>query len=79
MGGSSEVSEQSWMKQMPMEEGLKVERVLHTRFENHTKGNEYLEFLVKRKDRPKEDSTWLSVAALQRGGRSIEELMRRMS
>ena len=64
---------------MPMAEGPKVERILDTRVAKNTKGKEYMEFLVKWKDRPMEDSTWMSVATLQKAGFYVEDLMNKGS
>lgn len=58
-----------------MVESPEVERVLDTRVATNTKGKEYLDFLVKWKSRPMDDSTWMSVATLQKESFYVEDLM----
>lgn len=62
-----------------MAEGSKVERILDTRVAKYTSGKECMEFLVKWKDHLTEDSTLMSVPALQKPGFFVEDLMSRDS
>jgi len=78
-GRNREVNEQRWIKKMPMAEGLKVESILDTGVAKHTRGKEYLDFLVEWKDHLMEDSTWMSVAGLHKAGCSVEDLISRNS
>ena len=64
---------------MPMIKDLEAERILDTRVENRTRRKEYMEYLVKWKDRLMEDSTWMSVATQNKANFSIEDLMSRSS
>ena len=52
-----EGKEQQWMKQIPWETSLESEHILDTYVTKITKHKEYLEYLVKWKDRPMEYST----------------------
>ena len=67
------------MKQMPLATSLEAEHILDTRVTKKTRRKEYLEYLVKWKDRPMEDSTWMDEPGLQKVGHSIEDLMSRSS
>lgn len=64
---------------MPLAKSLEAEYILDTRVAKKTRKKEYLEYLVKWKDRPMEDSAWLDEAKLQKTGHSIEDLMSRSS
>ena len=48
-----------------LETNLEAEYILDTRVTKKTREKEYLEYLVKWKDRLMEDSTWMDEAALQ--------------
>ena len=50
-------------------------KVLDTRLAKKTRGREYLDYLVKWKEHPEEDATWMNVAEIEKKGYSIEELM----
>ena len=63
-----------WKKQMSVAKPLEAEKILNTRIAKKTK-REYLEYLVKWKDHPVEDFTWMDVATLQKAGYSVEDLM----
>jgi len=49
--------------------------ILDTKVANKTRGKEYLEYLMKWKGHPVEDSTWMNVASLQKVGYYVEDLM----
>jgi len=66
-------------KTMPTAKTLEAEMILGTKVAKKTREEEYLEYLVERKGRPVEDSTWMNVAALQKACYSIEDLMSRSS
>ena len=67
------------MKQMPLATNLEAEHILDTRVTKKTGKKEYLEYLVKWKDHPMEDSTWMDETTLQQAGHSVEDLMSRSS
>ena len=71
--------EVKWEKHMPMENSLEAKNILDTRLAKKTRGREYLDYLVKWKECPKEDATWMNVADIEKKDYSIEELMNRDS
>ena len=40
-----------------------------------TRGKEYYEYLIKQKNHPIEDSTWMIATMLQKSGVTVEDLM----
>ena len=64
-----------WEKQIPTVPKLEMERILDTRMLKKTRGQEYYEYLIKRKNQPLEDATWVAAALIQKSGRTVEELM----
>jgi len=69
--------ESSWVKQMPMAPPLGIERILDTQVARRTRRKEYLQYLVKWKNRPIEDSSWLNATQIQKAGYSVDDLMER--
>ena len=63
--------EVKWEKKMPMENPLEAEKILDARLAKKTKGIEYLDYLVKWKEHPKEDATWMNVEEIEKKGYSI--------
>ena len=70
---------QQWAKQMLVAKILEAEKILDTRVSKKTRRKEYLEYLFKWKDHPREDFTWMDEATLQKIGHSVEDLMSRSS
>ena len=66
-----------WKKQLPSVKTHEIEGIINTQVAKRTRRKEYLRYLVKWKDRPLEDSSWLDEAQIQRAGYSVEELMER--
>ena len=62
-----------------MENPLEAKNILDVRLTKKTRGIEYLDYLVKWKEHPEEDATWMNVAEIEKKGYSIEELMNRDS
>ena len=56
-----------------------MEHILDTRVRKKTKGQKYYEYLVKWKDHPHEDATWVIATLIQKSGSTVEELMNRSS
>ena len=56
---------------------MQLEKILDKRVFKRTRGQEYFQYLIKWKDKPEEDSTWMTEGMLQKIGRSVEELMDR--
>ena len=64
-----------WKEQLPPVQPLQPEKILDKRVFKRTKGQEYFNYLIKWKDKPKEDATWMTEGMLQKIGRSMDELM----
>ena len=72
-----ENKEIDWVKQLPTTKPLHPERILDKKLHKKTRGQEYFQYLVKWKDRPIEDATWITNAMIQKMGSYVEELMER--
>ena len=68
-----------WQKQIPVVPKLEMEKILDTRVLKKTRGQEYYEYLIKWKNQPLEDATWVTAALIQKSGRTMEELINRSS
>jgi len=66
-----------WKKQLPSVRTHEIEGILSTQVAKKTRRKEYLCYLVKWKDRPMEDSSWLDETQIRKAGYSVEELMER--
>lgn len=55
-------------KQLPRKEPDQIEDILDSRIGRSTRSSKYMEYLVKWKDRPIEDSSWISQAKVDRLG-----------
>ena len=66
-----------WKKQLPSARTHEIEGILSTQVAKKTRRKEYLHYLVKWRDRPMEDSSWLDAAQIQKAVYSVEELMER--
>eukprot|EP00253_Pinus_taeda_P002905 PITA_02905 len=53
------------MRQMPYAQPLEIERILDTQVAKRTRQKEYLQYLVKWKNRPIEDSSWLNTRQIE--------------
>lgn len=73
----TQFGDNSWKKQMPLAQFHEIEGILSTQVTKKTHRKEYLRYLVKWRDRPMEDSSWLNVAQIQKASYSVEELMER--
>jgi len=56
-----------------------MEKILDTRMLKNTRGHEYSEYLVKWKNHPLEDATWVTAALIQKSGSIVEGLMNNSS
>ena len=66
-----------WKEQLPRATSTVLEIIFDTRVGKKARGKEYYEYLVKWKDHPLEDSTWMTTTMLQKSGVAIEDLMDR--
>ena len=62
---------------MPYVQPPKIESILNTQVVKQTRRKEYVQYLVKWKNRPIEDSSWLDARQIEQTGSSVEELMDR--
>ena len=77
--GEDPTEELQWARKMPMAQPLEFEAILDTKVVKSTRNKDSLEYLVKRKKRQIEDSTWLSAAELEAKGFTVVDLMNRAS
>ena len=73
-GASLEVS---WEEQLPRATSTILERTLDTRVSKKPRGKKYYEYLIKWKDHPMEDSTWMTTTMIHKSCVTIEDLMDR--
>ena len=62
---------------MPEAQPLEIEGILDTQVAKRTRRKDYLQYLVKWKNRPIEDITWLDTTQIQKFGYSVDDLMER--
>jgi len=67
----------SWKKQMPYVQPPEIEGILETQVVRRTRRKKYFQYLVKWKNRPIEDSSWLDARQIERIGTTVAELMNR--
>ena len=67
----------SWEAQLPKATSTIQELILDMRLSKKTRGKEYYEYLIKWKDHPMEDSTWMTTTMLQKSGVTVKYLMER--
>ena len=65
------------MRQMPTAQPLEIDRIIDTQVARRMRRKEYLRYLIKWKNRPIEDSSWLNATQIQKAGYSVDNLMER--
>lgn len=71
------VEDLQWLKQMPIAQPSEAKYILDTRVAKSTRQRYYLEYLVKWKGHPVEDSTWMNDQELETKSFSIADLLNR--
>jgi hypothetical protein len=66
-----------WEEQMPIVEKPQMEKILKQRVGRKTRRKMYPEYLVKWKDHPVEDSSWVTEPDILKHGKTVRELMDR--
>lgn len=65
------------MRNMPYVQPPEIERILDTQVAKRTRQKEYLQYLVKWKNCPIEDSLWLDARQIEQMGSLVEKIMDR--
>jgi hypothetical protein len=77
--GSEYHKEIQWENQMHVVENTQKENIIDQRASKKTKRKTYFEYLVKWKGHPIEDASWVNELDIQKHGKSVQELMDRIS
>ena len=72
-----EEQEVDWVKELPTTKPLHLEGILDKKLYKKTIRQGYFQYLVKWKDHPIEDATWMIDSMLHKMGTSVEEIMDR--
>lgn len=72
---STQEKGEAWKRQMPYVQPLKIKSILDTQVVKQTRWKEYVQYLVKWKNCPIEDSSWLDARQIEQTGTSVEKLM----
>ena len=64
----TQVGDSSWMRHMPSAQPHEIEKILDTQVAKRTRRKEHLQYLVKWKNRPIKESSWLDAAQIQKAG-----------
>ena len=76
-GELDDQDEIQWEEQMPIVEKPQMEKILKQRVVRKTRRKMYPEYLVKWKDHPVEDSSWVTEPDILKHGQLVRELMDR--
>jgi hypothetical protein len=75
--GINDQKEIQWEKKMPTTENPQMEKIIDQRIGKKTRRKTYFEYLVKWKDHPTEDASWVTEPDIQKHGKIVQELMDR--
>jgi hypothetical protein len=75
--GTDGQEEIQWKQQMPIAEKPQIEKILDQRIAKKTRRKIYYEYLVKWKDHPVEDASWITETDIQKHGKTVQDLMDR--
>jgi hypothetical protein len=70
-GESNDQKEIQWEKHIPTRENPHMEKILDQMICKKTRRKTYFEYLVKWKDHPTEDASWVTEPDIQRHGKKI--------
>jgi hypothetical protein len=73
--GIDDREEIQWKQQIPISEKPHIENILDQRIAKKTKRKVYYEYLVKWKDHPEKDASWITEIDIEKHGKTMEELM----
>eukprot|EP00253_Pinus_taeda_P025771 PITA_25771 len=73
----TEYGSETWIRQMLYVQPPEIERILDTQVAKRIRKKEYLQYFVKWKNRPIEDSSWLDARQIEQADYSVEKLMDR--
>ena len=65
-----------WLKELPRTKTLQPEKILDKILSKKTRGWAYFQYLVKWKDQPVAEATWMTDTMLQKLGSSVEKNQR---
>jgi hypothetical protein len=64
-----------WIKKLPIEKQLQMEKILHKKIVKRTRKHDYYEYLVKWKNLPIKDATLMTAPEIQKHGEQVEDLI----
>jgi hypothetical protein len=76
-GESNNQKEVQWEVQLPTTKKPQMEKIIEQRDGKKTKRKTYPEYLVKWKDHPMEDASWVTEPDILKHGKTVQELMDR--
>jgi hypothetical protein len=75
--GTDDREDTQWKRHMTIAEKPRIEKILDQRIAKNTKRKVYYEYMVKWKDHPIEDASWITETDIKKDGNTMEELMDR--
>jgi hypothetical protein len=75
--GINDHKEIQWEKHIPATEKPQMEKIIDERIGRETRKKTYFEYLVKWKDHPTENASWVTEPDIRKNGKTIQEIMGR--